>query len=133
MPAPAEASAVPTGQGVPAEDKPPDRHARPRDPHGKQGDRGERSQRGSRPYRPDRGERFDHGARPERGPRTERQPRRERGERPDHDPALRAKYIKGRTQGGGDRRDKAPDPDSPFAKLAALKEQLEADAKERRS
>ena len=30
------------------------------------------------------------------------------------------------------RRDKAPDPDSPFAKLASLKAQLEADAKERR-
>jgi ATP-dependent RNA helicase SUPV3L1/SUV3 len=28
-------------------------------------------------------------------------------------------------------RDKAPDPNSPFAKLAALKAQLEADAKER--
>ena len=33
------------------------------------------------------------------------------------DPALRAKYIKGRS-GGGDRRE--PDPNSPFAKLAAL-------------
>jgi ATP-dependent RNA helicase SUPV3L1/SUV3 len=31
-----------------------------------------------------------------------------------------------------ERRDKMPDPDSPFAKLAALKEQLEANAKERR-
>jgi ATP-dependent RNA helicase SUPV3L1/SUV3 len=30
-----------------------------------------------------------------------------------------------------ERRDKAPDPNSPFAKLAALKAQLEADAKER--
>lgn len=29
-------------------------------------------------------------------------------------------------------REKRPDPNSPFAKLAALKEQLEADAKERR-
>jgi len=29
-------------------------------------------------------------------------------------------------------REKAPDPNSPFAKLAALKAQLEADAKERR-
>jgi len=31
-----------------------------------------------------------------------------------------------------DRREKAPDPNSPFAKLAALKAQLEAEAKERR-
>jgi ATP-dependent RNA helicase SUPV3L1/SUV3 len=30
-----------------------------------------------------------------------------------------------------ERRDKAPDPNSPFAKLAALKEQLEANAKRR--
>jgi ATP-dependent RNA helicase SUPV3L1/SUV3 len=29
-------------------------------------------------------------------------------------------------------REKRPDPNSPFAKLAALKAQLEADAKERR-
>ena len=31
-----------------------------------------------------------------------------------------------------ERREKAPDPNSPFAKLAALKAQLEAEAKERR-
>jgi len=30
-----------------------------------------------------------------------------------------------------ERREKMPDPNSPFAKLAALKAQLEADAKER--
>ncbi len=63
-----------------------------------------------------------HG-RPERAGRGE--------DRPDRDPELRAKYLKGRGE-GRDRRDKAPDPNSPFAKLAALKEQLEADAKERR-
>jgi ATP-dependent RNA helicase SUPV3L1/SUV3 len=34
--------------------------------------------------------------------------------------------------GRPDRREKAPDPNSPFAKLAALKAQLEAEAKERR-
>jgi ATP-dependent RNA helicase SUPV3L1/SUV3 len=44
---------------------------------------------------------------------------------------------RGRDRGHGNRferreRDKAPDPNSPFAKLAALKAQLEADAKERR-
>ena len=32
--------------------------------------------------------------------------------------------------GGGSRRDKQPDPNSPFAKLAALKQQLEQDGKE---
>ena len=52
-----------------------------------------------------------------------------RGERPDRDPELRAKYIKGR---GGDRDRREPDPNSPFAKLAALKEQLEAGNKESR-
>jgi ATP-dependent RNA helicase SUPV3L1/SUV3 len=54
-----------------------------------------------------------------------------RGDRPDRDPTLRAKYIKGRGE-GRDRRDREPDPNSPFAKLAALKEQLEANAKEPR-
>ena len=39
--------------------------------------------------------------------------------------------MKGRGD-GGDRRDKAPDPNSPFAKLAALKEQLEGNSKEPR-
>jgi ATP-dependent RNA helicase SUPV3L1/SUV3 len=43
---------------------------------------------------------------------------------------LRSKYIKGRSE--RDRRDSTPDPNSPFAKLAALKEQLEANAKDRR-
>ena len=51
------------------------------------------------------------------------------GEAPPGDPALRAQYIKGRGE-GRDRRDREPDPNSPFAKLAALKEQLEA-SKER--
>ena len=71
--------------------------------------------------RPSRGDRFVHGERVERS---------DRGERPDRDPDLRAKYIKGRTD--RDRRDKTPDPNSPFAKLAALKEQLEANTKEPR-
>jgi ATP-dependent RNA helicase SUPV3L1/SUV3 len=57
-------------------------------------------------------------------------PRREpRGDRPDRDPALRAKYIKGKGAWGASRE---PDPDSPFAKLAKLKEQLEANAKSSR-
>jgi len=96
--------------------------------------------RTGRPHR-DRG-----GARPEGGPPrrkrggrpegdAERPARGDRGgrapptDRPDRDPALRAKYIKGR---GGDRDRREPDPNSPFAKLAALKEQLEAGNKESR-
>jgi ATP-dependent RNA helicase SUPV3L1/SUV3 len=65
-----------------------------------------------------------------RSARRDRPERRDRGDRPERDPELRAKYIKGRSD--QDRRDKLPDPNSPFAKLAELKEQLEADAKERR-
>jgi ATP-dependent RNA helicase SUPV3L1/SUV3 len=78
--------------------------------------------------RPDQ-QRSNRGDRPERHGRPER-PGRD-PDRPDRDPELRAKYVKGRGE-TRDRRDKAPDPNSPFAKLAALKEQLEANAKERR-
>src|SRR5262249_5461931 len=67
------------------------------------------------------------GERPQRGERAERAPR---GDRPDRDPALRAKYIKSRGE-GRDRRDREPDPNSPVGKLAALKEQLEAEARRR--
>jgi ATP-dependent RNA helicase SUPV3L1/SUV3 len=48
-------------------------------------------------------------------------PRRDRERPPPHAHA-----------GRPERREKAPDPNSPFAKLAALKAQLEAEAKERR-
>ncbi len=54
--------------------------------------------------------------------------RQERGERPPRRrerPPLRAGRFETR------EREKAPDPNSPFAKLAALKAQLEAEAKER--
>ncbi len=44
----------------------------------------------------------------------------------------RPQQDRDRSQGKRRERDKAPDPNSPFAKLAALKAQLEADAKERR-
>src|SRR5207302_9623905 len=82
----------------------------------------------NRPERPNRGYRADRGDRPERQRRPERAGR---SDRPDRDPELRVKYVKGRGE-SRERRDKAPDPNSPFAKLAALKEQLEANAKERR-
>jgi ATP-dependent RNA helicase SUPV3L1/SUV3 len=83
-------------------------------------DRAERS--APRPKRAERPR--GHGDRPRRDDRGGKAP-----DRPDRDPALRAKYIKGRGE-RGDRRE--PDPDSPFAKLAALKEQLEAGTKEPR-
>ncbi|HXW26464.1 MAG TPA: helicase-related protein [Xanthobacteraceae bacterium] len=66
-----------------------------------------------------------------RPPRPGRKPRPDRPPREPREPRERTAYP--RTFGAPtDRRDKAPDPNSPFAKLAALKEQLEANAKERR-
>jgi len=110
---------------APAQDQ-PRHHRSDRRDHEARGDREargprpDRHQRGDRQGRPDREERGD---RPHRGDRSDRPPR---GDRPDRDPALRAKYIKGR----GDHRDREPDPNSPFAKLAALKAQLEANTKD---
>src|SRR5262245_35850199 len=96
-----------------------DRTGRQRD---RDGDRHEggppRTKRGSRPQ-----------VDVERSARGDRGGRAAPTDRPDRDPALRAKYIKGR---GGDRDRREPDPNSPFAKLAALKEQLEAGNKESR-
>jgi len=119
----AVAAAAPAAAPIPENGTPPaagqntaDRIKRPeRERHA---DRSER--RPPRTKRPPQGD----GGRPVRGDRGGRAP-----DRPDRDPALRAKYIKGRGE-RGDRRD--PDPDSPFAKLAALKEQLEGGTKEPR-
>ena len=130
-----ESSAL-TGQiPSPGEERSSRRHRRPRELHG--GERDREKQHRDRPQRADRPQpgRSAHervetvgpGSRPSRRDRPDRAAR---PDRPDRDPELRAKYIKGR--GDQDRRDKLPDPNSPFAKLAALKAQLEADAKERR-
>ena len=102
-----------SSEGANAAAVPGPRRHRPADRERSGPDRSERS------HRPDHKERAD---RPERAARG--------GDRPERDPALRAKYFKGRGEGRASR-DKAPDPNSPFAKLAALKEQLEANAKER--
>jgi ATP-dependent RNA helicase SUPV3L1/SUV3 len=114
-------SAIP--EGAPAADD--RRHFRGRHPRPEgapdRGNRLPRPARSDHANRPPRSDRPGPGGRPDK---------RNRGDQPDRDPALRAQYIKGRND--RDRRDKAPDPDSPFAKLAALKAQLEADAKERR-
>jgi ATP-dependent RNA helicase SUPV3L1/SUV3 len=104
-------------EGTPAADAPKpwqrrdDRKAR----EGERGDRGPRPQRNDRPDRPQRDDRS--GGRPHRGERGA-----PRSDRPDRDPELRAKYIKGRDG----RREQQADPNSPFAKLAALKAQLES-------
>lgn len=121
-PAVAEATSAPEAEthprGRPEGSERPERERR--------ADRPERRPRASRPQRAEqpqrRGDRLQRGERPDRAPH---------GDRPDRDPALRAKYIKGRGE-GRDRRDREPDPNSPFAKLAALKEQLEANTKEPR-
>jgi ATP-dependent RNA helicase SUPV3L1/SUV3 len=69
--------------------------------------------------------------RPERPPRPPRPARKPRPDRIDRPPRGREGGLFA-TSAPKERRDKAPDPNSPFAKLAALKEQLEANAKERR-
>ncbi len=74
----------------------------------------EQRQRHHRRHRPDQHrpeQRFDHQQRD--------RPQRDRDRQSGKPPRF-------------ERREKAPDPNSPFAKLAALKAQLEADAKERR-
>jgi ATP-dependent RNA helicase SUPV3L1/SUV3 len=109
-------------------------HARQgREARGGRHARGERSERGERPERGDRRPRQGEGvgerprrdreaqgeggrpqSRPPRGPR----PDDRRGPRPD-------KRADHRRDGGQERREKQPDPNSPFAKLMALKAQLE--------
>ncbi len=69
--------------------------------------------------------------------RPKRPPRGERGRAPDrqrHRPERPDRERRPMSAARPDRREreKAPDPNSPFAKLAALKAQLEAEAKERR-
>jgi len=93
--------------------------------------RGERSDREKRQERHERQQRVERqGERTERkdhAPRRER-PRRERGERVDR--ADREQYYAKPFGSGSGARDKQPDPNSPFAKLAALKQKLEQTNKE---
>jgi ATP-dependent RNA helicase SUPV3L1/SUV3 len=56
----------------------------------------------------------------------------ERHDRPDRPPRDRERPQQRPARFERRERDKAPDPNSPFAKLAGLKAQLEAEAKERR-
>ena len=117
---PAAAESAPSAETPAAAETPP----APRQPWRRKEQRrepgGDRPERGPRPPQ---GERRDRLNRPDR-PRRDRSDRAARSDRPEHDPALRSKYIKGRD--GRDGRDQQPDPNSPFAKLAALKAQLEA-------
>jgi ATP-dependent RNA helicase SUPV3L1/SUV3 len=96
----------------------PDRERPGRD----RADREGKEQRG-RPQRTERSNRRDRDRDEDRSDRPRH--RRERRERDDPNRSPR-------TWTSDERRGKEPDPNSPFAKLLALKEQLETNAKERR-
>jgi len=85
---------------------------------------GRRGRRHARSERPDREERHDRPrqGRPDRPPRRDRRPGR--GEE--------GRVFASSEPSPRERRNREPDPNSPFAKLAALKAQLEANAKEKR-
>jgi ATP-dependent RNA helicase SUPV3L1/SUV3 len=117
----AAAASEPAGEA----EKPAERHRRRRrgPPPGAPGE-----------FRRERGEAGERGERggERQGDRPGKRPERSRAERPYFakdrgDPKERVRDYAPRRE-----RDKQPDPDSPFAKLAALKAQLEANAKERR-
>ncbi|MFC4170853.1 helicase-related protein [Microvirga sp. GCM10011540] len=108
------------GRGRPNRGERQDRRPRQGEAQGEQPS-GERPHRhGPRPdRRPEHREGQGEGGRPQnRPPRAGGRPDERRGPRPD-------KRHEGRRDGGQDRRDKQPDPNSPFAKLMALKAQLE--------
>jgi ATP-dependent RNA helicase SUPV3L1/SUV3 len=118
--APAEAAAVPATETTEAR---PQRHDRPRHGRGVRPEGGDRPEREGRPQQRERrgGERPDR----DRNDRRDDRPRREgRRDFKDRDRGEPREWIDPK-----ERRGQA-DPNSPFAKLAALKEQLEA-SKER--
>ncbi len=133
------AVAAPAADGQSADATPPadgerkERHGRPR--HRRQRQDGEKTQgeggaggekradrpprRPERSKRPDRAEGDNRPPRPDRGPRRERDRDRNRGNDKGPD-RIWASSQEPRSGGG-----KEPDPNSPFAKLLALKEQLQ--------
>jgi len=118
----APSDAVPSERGP---RRPHDRSDRPeRKDHQQRQDRRERQQRMERQGKEGQGK----GGQGARGERQERGRRRDRGDSVDR--AEREQYYAkpfGNRSGG---RDKQPDPNSPFAKLAALKQQLEQGSKD---
>jgi ATP-dependent RNA helicase SUPV3L1/SUV3 len=130
-PAPvAEVPAVAAEAG--AEPDKPHHHARRR----RRGPPGEfRRDRGDRPEAPEQGERPPESRPDSRGDRRpgDRPPAFARDHRQDHRHNQKDRHDhKDRREPPQRReREKQPDPNSPFAKLAALKAQLEANAKER--
>jgi ATP-dependent RNA helicase SUPV3L1/SUV3 len=120
----APADAAPPAAPIAAAE--PSRGSRPQRPDRERKDRQQREDRHERQQRIDR--QSQRSERQDSAQRRDRPPRRDRGERVDR--AEREQYY-AKPYGGGDRRDKQPDPNSPFAKLAALKQQLEQGTKER--
>jgi ATP-dependent RNA helicase SUPV3L1/SUV3 len=114
---PASSDAAPAGRG-------------PRRPHDRS-DRPERKEQQPRQDRRERQQRTERQGAERHGGRNERQDRGRRRDRGDSvDRAEREQYYAkpfGNRSGG---RDKQPDPNSPFAKLAALKQQLEQSRKD---
>ncbi|HEY6755422.1 MAG TPA: helicase-related protein [Pseudolabrys sp.] len=102
-----------------------------RGPHHQRHDRGDRPDREKRKDRHERQQRVERegerAERQDRGARRDRS-RRERGERVDR--AEREQYYAKPFGSMSGSRDKQPDPNSPFAKLAALKQQLEQSGKD---
>jgi ATP-dependent RNA helicase SUPV3L1/SUV3 len=94
-------------------------------PFAERKDRQQRMERHERQQRMERqGQRVERKGRSDRGER----PRRDKGDRVER--AEREQYYAKPHGSNSDRRDKQPDPNSPFAKLAALKQQLEQNSKE---
>ncbi|MDI3469241.1 MAG: ATP-dependent DNA helicase [Pseudolabrys sp.] len=124
---PADGSTVPAEQVAVPSDAPAQAGAgEQQEGRHRHGDRERRADRQDRRERHDRQER--QGRRDDRNERSDRPRRRDRGgsvERAERD----MYYAK---PGGRARHNAEADPNSPFAKLAALKQQLEDNAKERR-
>ncbi len=124
-PAPADASAPSGGERKERPGRRRHRHERDEQKFGERHDRkddGKKKREGGE-WRADRPERRDRSERSDRG-RGDRPPRRDRDRRDDNRPS--------RTwTSSADRSNNEPDPNSPFAKLLALKQQLESNSKER--
>jgi ATP-dependent RNA helicase SUPV3L1/SUV3 len=119
--APAPAQATETVAAIPAET--PAVSAPSELPEGK--DRQQRRERHERQKRVEnQSQRFE---RRDNAQKRDRPPRRDKGNQVDR--AEREQYY-AKPFGGSDNRNKQADPNSPFAKLAALKQQLEQSSKE---
>ena len=130
----AEPSAVASVEATPSAQPEQERRQRRGRPRHRRREGGEQAREGGEPRaaqperqerqaRPERPERRDRSERPDRPERRDRPPRRDR----DRDRDRRDDNRPSRTWSSSQQpRGKEPDPNSPFAKLLALKEQLES-------